>query len=718
MFGKREDSQPLRIPKLRQDLQLKRGPPEHDGSPSWTLYDPVAHKYFKIGWAEFECLARFGRYDSAEDILDAIEEQTPLAIDISFLQELLLFLEANQLLAVEKQEQTQRIQQIHAAGQLSAAKKLLHNYLFFTLPLFQPQKFLDKAIGYFSWAFTRPFWIFVLGVFLYAVFLTFQRFEEFSATFMDYFNLQGAILIGATTIFVKILHEFGHALTATRYGVKVPTMGVAFIVLYPVLYTETTNAWGLENRQHRIFIAMAGVMSEIILATIALIAWHFLPPGALKSMAFFVALVSTAGSFLVNLNPLMRFDGYYIFCDILGIDNMQDKATAWAKWRLRKSVWGWEEEKPEVLPPERQRFLQGFGFALMTYRFFLFIGIAFLVYHMFFQPLGFFLMALELVIFIGLPVLKELRYWWEHREAIIHAGLRSKISLGIFILMLLSLFIPWQGEVRLPAVMHSGKQLNIYAEVPARIEVMNLETGQAVKEGDLLISFSSNELDNKISQLEQNLQNLLEIKRREILQPELYSQRRTIDEEINASRTELKSFHDKKQRLKVYAPFGGIVYVSSGDIHEGRWIDTQTPIGVLISMQKQEITAYANENQQRRLEKTEKGLQGWFIPEFAPLSATKTTFKSIEKSSSKTLARLELASYLGGDIPAAPQENHTATAIAREAIYQVKAVPLMQSETSTEFAVRGVLALHGRSESIFGSFLRKTLTLITAETNL
>ncbi|NHW78486.1 site-2 protease family protein, partial [Escherichia coli] len=78
---------------------------------------------------------------------------------------------------------------------------------------------------------------------------------------------------------VKSLHELGHAFTAARYGLHVPAMGVAFMVLAPILYTDVTDAWRLSSRRQRMAIHAAGVIVELALASIALFAWALLPDG-------------------------------------------------------------------------------------------------------------------------------------------------------------------------------------------------------------------------------------------------------------------------------------------------------------------------------------------------------------------------------------------------------------------------------------------------------
>jgi putative peptide zinc metalloprotease protein len=81
---------------LREDLALLQGPRAYDGSPTWTLYDPAVHRYYRIGWLEFECLHRWGM-GNAEQIATAIEKETPIDVEVTDIEQFSDFLAKNQL---------------------------------------------------------------------------------------------------------------------------------------------------------------------------------------------------------------------------------------------------------------------------------------------------------------------------------------------------------------------------------------------------------------------------------------------------------------------------------------------------------------------------------------------------------------------------------------------------------------------------------------------
>ena len=163
------------------------------------------------------------------------------------------------------------------ADKKSWLSTIMHSYLFFRIPLFRPDRFLRK-----SWWMVRPLftrtavWIYVL-MGLAGLYLVSRQWEQFTGTFQYMLSWQGAAFYGASLVIVKSLHELGHAYMSVRYKLRVPTIGIAFMVLMPVLYTDTSGAWRLRSRRQRLMIDGAGIFVELALAAVATLLWVFLP---------------------------------------------------------------------------------------------------------------------------------------------------------------------------------------------------------------------------------------------------------------------------------------------------------------------------------------------------------------------------------------------------------------------------------------------------------
>ena len=390
------------LPKLHPLITLHRAPDNADGSPMWSLHNPVSNEYFRIDWISFECLARFSFYQNSRDLIHAVNQETTLSIDEQDIESLIAFLNFHGLVALPDQR--------FGPQSLETNKplwmRIFHGYLFFSLPLIKPHKFLQRTLPVVRPLLSAPFVSTMLLILIAAVITTLDRSDEFFATFTQIFTPQGIVFGLLTFAVLKIVHEFAHAYTAEKYGVSVSHMGVAFIVMYPVLYTEASGSWALSSRKHRVHIGMAGILAELCIAGIALWLWNFSNPGdVLHSLSFMVVSVSLISSLLVNLNPLMRFDGYYMFSDYTRIENLQSRACAIARYRLRQILFASREDPPEMLNARQYNLMLVFGCALIIYRFFLFTGIAALVYFLFPRPLNFLMAGAELYWFIFMPAL-------------------------------------------------------------------------------------------------------------------------------------------------------------------------------------------------------------------------------------------------------------------------------------------------------------------------
>ena len=312
------------LPALRTDLQIKPGIRELDGSKTWLIFDPLRHEYFQID-DKNRRIWELWASDNAGEIVEQLQE---LLVSLDDVERLLKFFWKNSLTVSPPNGDINFYLKQVTAKESKPIKRLLHGYLFVRIPLLRPHRFLKKTEPLTRVFFTRAWWVFIFLTALTGLFLTSRQWDQFSHTFSQYFSMGGMLYYGAALVFVKCLHELGHGYAATRYGCRITSMGVALIVLFPVLFTDTTDSWKLTSRKKRLIIGAAGVAVELSIAAMATLLWALLEDGPLRSTAFFVATTSWVMSLLVNLNPFMRFDAYYLLSDALGVQNLQARSFA------------------------------------------------------------------------------------------------------------------------------------------------------------------------------------------------------------------------------------------------------------------------------------------------------------------------------------------------------------------------------------------------------
>ena len=342
------------LPKIRQDLFILPSAPSWTGAPSWIIHDGIANRYFRIDATRMAILSGW-KPIPADALAKQLSLQKDTLIAVSQIKALARFLLTNSLIENAGPDEWQFYQKQKEGTRQSLWKKMVHNYLFFRVPLLKPQRFLDFIWPLVAGFFTTTSAIAFVLLAILGLYLVSHQWDVFQATFVSFLTLNGLLLYGSSLVCIKIFHEMGHALMARKYGVHVPVIGVAFIVLMPVLYTDTTSAHRLISRFKRLNIDLAGIYAELALATPATICWVFLPDGPLRSIAFTTATLSWAISLAVNLNPFMRFDGYYILSDLFGFENLQERSFLIAKWRLRETLFDLGEPVPEVRRARRPR---------------------------------------------------------------------------------------------------------------------------------------------------------------------------------------------------------------------------------------------------------------------------------------------------------------------------------------------------------------------------
>jgi putative peptide zinc metalloprotease protein len=675
------------LPPLREDLQLIGGAPAADGSPTWVLVDPVRGKYFQIGWPVYQMLSRWnGR--SAEAVLSQIHAETTCRATPKDLEDLLRFLYGNHLMRDPPQGGYRAY-----VAQAETAKPqwvmwLVHHYLFVQVPLVRPNRFLRATLPLVQWIFTTPTaWIVGLSG-LIGAYLVSRQWDTFTATALHFFTPRGVALYALCLVIVKVCHELGHAYTATRYGCRVSTMGIAMIVMMPMLYSDTSDAWKLTSRRQRAAIGAAGMMVECSLAALALLAWNFLDDGVARSLAFIMATTSLALGLAINLNPFMRFDGYYVLSDVLGIPNLHERAFAFGQWQLRRVLFGVDIPMPEAVSVARRRFLIGFAWAVWAYRFMLFLGIAFIVYHFFFKLLGLILFAVEIGWFILLPIIRELKVWWTLRGAI-REQRRVWIWAGMAVSLAALLFIPWSDRISLPAVLESMPHATIYAPMPGRIVELAVAEGGQVDMGDRLVTLESPVLEKDVALTRKRIEVEQLRTRRQFVDREELAKHQVTLEALKARLSQLEGLVQQQHNLFLTAPMAGVVTDRAEALHVGRWINRELPIAYVVDPAGEELHALAPETDVGYLR---SGQPARFIPEGAERPSVNAQVVEIRAIDESSFTVPYLASLYGGQVAVRVDANRRLR--PETSVYRVT-MRLVEPPPRWNQAVRGTVLVEG-----------------------
>ena len=686
-------------PQLREDLTLYAGPPSLSGSPSWTIHDPARNQYFAIDWITFEVISRM-HLGSIEAISRSIRDETTLSLDDSTISNVLKFLDDHELIQRHDDVENYLIRQRRKRKEKSWFQSLIHGYLFFRLPLIKPDDWLGKVFPYFNFLFKNSFLKLTLIIFLIGVLGAYQQWEVFRSTLVDTFSLNGFINYGLALIGIKIIHELGHAIVAKRNGCKVPTMGIAFLVMWPVAYTDVTESWKLNSHKKRLEIAGAGIATELVLAAWALLCWVIFPENGLRSIFFFLATTSIVATLAINASPFMRFDGYFLLCDILGMPNLHSRSFAYARWWFRKNLLNLNVEAPESFSESRHKFVLIFAIATMLYRLIIFTGIALLVYHYFFKALGLFLFAIEIWFFLMLPIWTEIVFWKKYLNETSKTDKLPTIY-SWFAWIFFILFVPYDFTVSSQGLLKAEKSFTVVTFEPSQIIKMPPSVGTKIDEGSFLMELNSIQLEQKINISKNKLLTLNKQLNASGFDKETLEQRSVLNEQFKSAQEELIAFEKEKVRLKPFAPFSGQIVDVDPDLFLNEWLPKNTQLLSMIDPSSWVVDCYISEEDLKRIDLKNVG---WFKPDAPGMSNYKLTVISIDREATKILNEGPLASYSGGDILVRMQNNK---AIPENAIYHVRLkVDHLSEKVSTGY-LRGHAVILAWPKSIMGDAIKK-----------
>lgn len=691
-----------RLPPLREDLRLFESAPERDGAPSWTIQEPVSNRFFRIGWLEFECLLRWTLPGGAAAIAADIRECTPLAVDAEQVEHFATFLLHHRLLRAappgERQTENERPFWLRW-------RWWLHNYLFFRVPLLRPDRWLVRLLPWLAPLASPAGLMALVLAAISGLLLVARQWDTFTHSVAALFSPAGAIGFMLALAVGKSAHELGHALLATRFGVRVAHMGVAFVVLWPMLYTDTGEAWKLRDSRQRLLISSAGVIVELALAVLATLFWALLDDGPLRLSMLYLATTGWITTLALNASPFMRFDGYFILSDLIDFPNLHERAGACARTIMRRTLLGWDEPWSESLPQRTRYALAAFAFMTWLYRLVVFAGIAVAVYLMFFKLLGIFLFAVEVSWFIALPIYRELAQWAKRRAEIRPARRRTLLLIGAVLFLLLAL--PWGGSVHSPALARAARTQQVFSPFAARLEF--LHPAGPVRAGTLLAGFVNPDLVARAYRADVGLAALQARWSGAEADENAADRRMAALERLGEQRAEARAADDETARLRIVAEFDGLWLDLDPHLRPANWVGTREPVGLLVDPGQWVADAYV---EQRQIERLEIGAAAHFYPS-GSLSPLSGKVVDIDTARATHLSSPALDAAHGGQVATLPPSHENRAGRPSEAVYRVRVA--LDAALPEQHETPGTLAIDAVRRSVLGQGLRAGLAVLLRE---
>lgn len=697
-----------RLPPLREELKLIAPGAATEGSPRWLIYDPARHSYFEIGRATFEVLSLWREQLTRKDLVLSVQARFGRSISEHEVDALSSFLSSHFLIGNPVGGDWRQLAAAARRNRSGALQWLLHHYLFFKVPLLQPQGFLVATLP-FARVFYRKGVIWLIALLgLVGLYLVSREWEAFLTTFQSFFSLEGAAAFAVALVFIKALHELGHAYTVVRYGGHVPAIGVAFMLMTPMLYTDVTDAWRLKSRRHRLLVGSAGVIVELLIACLATFLWAFMPDGPFKGVLFVTATSSWMMSLAINLNPFMRFDGYFILSDLTGIPNLQPRSFALARWHLRETLFGLGAPPPEEFERGRRLWLIAYAWATWIYRLVLFIGIAVVVYLYFFKLLGVALFVFEIAFFVVKPIWSEIMEW-RKRAAEIASRRRTYVTVGGAALLAAVVLVPWSARVDIPVVIEPAAFQRVFAPLPAAIGEVSVVAGQRVAKGDVLAVMKSDLLEQQIAVARQKINAVRVRLSRLAADAKDRKAALVLERELSAALASLDGLLRQQTELTLRAPLDGEVVEVAQWLHPGRFVGTKEALATVAQRSPLQARGYIGEKDVWRVA---GGAPARFIADDASRASIPLSVREIGRSGVAAIDIEDLASMNGGAVEVVPQQDgRLAPVLAQYHVVLDAQAPV----DGPEARIRGIAVIEGLRQSFADRLWHRVVRVLVRE---
>jgi len=549
--------------KLRSDLEFI--PRLTSQGQIWIVKDPIGFTHFLFSKPEFQLAKFFDGRNSEEEILLLWRRQFKSeSLTLEQVKQFAFRLIRDNLVTGDRMG----FGLLH--GELASKPKAARWINLLSAPLVirlrgsNPYFFLRHTSGLGRVLFHPVVIILNLLVALSLIFYLLGHFEEVNQrlpTISQLLSKQSIISLIITMAIIKVIHEIGHALACQRYGGECFEIGLIFLAMVPTLYCNVSDAWTFPERWKRIMVSAAGIYFEIILATLAAVAWFCTPPGLLNAMFFNVVLLCSVNTILINGNPLLRYDGYYILSDWFDRPNLATDA----KLAVGNFVNGCYRRSLKSV--EVNGWLLGFGLASNLYRWFILISIGttiFLVAKSFGFPFAGYLMFLLIMVSSVIQMIMQRKQFKAQQLWGSLHPLKATIScLAALAVAGFFFCVPLPTYVFCNAVVELQEPWVVYAPMDGKLAYLH-PPYRTVKKGTELARLSNQKLAFQIKQTELELTRLAEQTAQMKLQanedPSLVATINLLKSNEEKARSELRLLKREAGKLIIHAPLDGMVY--------------------------------------------------------------------------------------------------------------------------------------------------------------
>jgi putative peptide zinc metalloprotease protein len=531
---------------------------------------PGSEVYMRFVPEQWQLLQLFDGERSYKQISDLMLEQSKIEYTEEDVKEFASFLEEQgELLYKTPLERNTTLRQKMSSERHKRGRFHIKDVTDITLVSWpHADNFLSRIQPYFEFVYTTWFTLLTLFMFGVMFWMWADKFGEIWSDSFAFYNFTAKstwdlvefwFLFGAMALF----HESGHGLTCKHFGARVEKMQFLLLYFAPTFVCDVTQVWIVGDKKARISTIIAGIWIDFILCLGATVIWWGTATGMfIHDFCYKIMMVTGIGVTILNLNPLIKLDGYYLLAELIGEADLKERSTAYVSSWTRKHIFRLPAEI-EYVPRHRRVLYIVYSVLSGVYSYLLMILVVIFVYHILraYTPEWAWLAVLPLAwrIFNSRITMLE-RFmktvYLDKKERLIAWFTPFRAALvGVALLVLL--FAPvWPEFVTGRFALEPVGRTLIHTETPGTVVEVLSDEGQPVAAGGPLLRLRNVELESAAAQATADLHNASARATQASLS---YTNFGPAERERQQSAERHRSFTEEMKHLEVTSPIQGTI---------------------------------------------------------------------------------------------------------------------------------------------------------------
>ncbi|MGD8348321.1 MAG: hypothetical protein PVI79_03750 [Gammaproteobacteria bacterium] len=451
--------------------------------------------------------------------------------------------------------------------------------------LWDPEDFLNRHFGKVRWIFSKwagQLWMLLL---IYAITEAAQNWPRISHHFeinaLSPYNLLLVFLLYPP---IKFIHELGHAFSAKLEGGEVHEMGVTFLLFVPVPYVNVSAATHFRSRYKRVLVSAAGIMVESCLAALGILLFLAAQPGLVQDIGFNMFLIGGISSLFFNGNPLLKYDGYYILADAIGIPNLYQRSSLYWQYLFQRYLFGLRDAVSPVSAPGEAPWFAVYCLLSLGYRLGILWFIVSIVTEKFFYfgiTLAFWLVGMQIL----LPLYRALRFLLSSPALRTRRNRAMVTSAALTVVVVVVIgFLPIPSYTLNEGVVWQPDEVRLRARHDGFVDALMVEDQQQVTAGTPILALSDPFLRSEERIARAHVQELRS-RYRASRANNLYKAG-IVGDELQVAESELEYILDKSRHMTVDAFKNGRLVLLEADDLPGRFLQKGDLLGYILDDEK------------------------------------------------------------------------------------------------------------------------------------